>query len=824
MAPHILTYRFAGRRVSLFYSPLLSIIACFLIAGCVGNSIPTEPGQSYQKTLSFTDPDKMRIVDCMLPGRIHQLGNQAAFIGPRRPEKIAAGLCEIRGGEYVAYDRADLETSLQVWLVEAEMGNANAQTYIGEMYEQGLGATPNHEKAAEWYRKAADQGFARAQMNLGHLYEKGLGVPVDKVAALTWYRKATGLTQDELQLASQSAPLKKELAESQQSNEELKRRLTVLEGQLNVRMRELESTRKQIIHQRRVPARPVPEIGQQEMKLTALQKELDQREQVLEQRQLQFSEEQEQLRQRAAQAQKEYETVKTELQAAKDREVGLQAQLTRQEETAGDLQQQLSDLQQEFQLKQTKLANAESDLEQIRADLGQHLQQPIAPENEKELSRLKELVVQREIQVNTMHQELEKFEAETTLERDALTHRLESAKKEETAMRHLVDQHIAESTNYQKRLKETEKELQSARVDLKHQSEDLGNLGEQLELTQREALEKQQQLELYISKTGTLASEHNKDSEKLSAEIESLKKTIDQLKAEVASNVQPEEPPIPGDLFAPEEFGDYYALIISNSGYTQLDSLPTAKKDAEAVSRILKEDYGFSTTVVPDANLGKVLVELLHMKEKLTENDKLLIYYIGHGYLDKDGNGWWQLVGSASDNQERGNWLDDKEIAAQLDSIKARHILIVADSCYSTQWTAHSDLQVYKPPEKYGDRNILKKWVRRMLSIETRMVLTSGQLRPIALSKDSKNSIFTTAFLDTLQKNRPVLEGSRLAYEIYQSVGAAEKNLGLKGTPTYDSIHPSVHRGGEFFFRRTRSLNADVKPNVLPGEMPLAMK
>ena len=80
------------------------------------------------------------------------------------------------------------------------------------------------------------------------------------------------------------------------------------------------------------------------------------------------------------------------------------------------------------------------------------------------------------------------------------------------------------------------------------------------------------------------------------------------------------------------------------------------------------------------------------------------------------------------------------------------------------------------------------------------------------------------AFLDALQKNRPVLEGSRLAYEIYQSVGTAGIKLGIKGAPTYDSIHPSVHRGGEFFFHRTNSFHADLKPDILPRDMPLAMK
>jgi hypothetical protein len=117
------------------------------------------------------------------------------FLTARRPIKTAAGDCEIRGGEYVAYDRADYRTALNVWLPQAQEGDKEAQTYVGEIYEKGLGVPPDYVVAAAWYRKAAAQGHSRAQINMGFLYEKGLGVERDPRQALTWYRQASGLQE-----------------------------------------------------------------------------------------------------------------------------------------------------------------------------------------------------------------------------------------------------------------------------------------------------------------------------------------------------------------------------------------------------------------------------------------------------------------------------------------------------------------------------------------------------------------------------------------------------------------------------------------------------
>jgi hypothetical protein len=72
-------------------------------------------------------PDRLLVVDCLLPAQVRRLGGSMTYLGPRRAVKSIASECEIRGGEYVAFDRANFSTSLQVWKPQAEQGDPQAQ-------------------------------------------------------------------------------------------------------------------------------------------------------------------------------------------------------------------------------------------------------------------------------------------------------------------------------------------------------------------------------------------------------------------------------------------------------------------------------------------------------------------------------------------------------------------------------------------------------------------------------------------------------------------------------------------------------------------------
>lgn len=159
--------------------------ACWTVL--VGASVDSSSEQQRA-----TQADQLMVVDCLLPGQVRSLGQRTTYVSARRPARITARDCQIRGGEYVTYDRADLRSALAAWLPAAEQGDREAQEIVGEIYERGMGVTADYAAAARWYRVAADAGSTRAQVNLGHLYEQGLGVAADPRAALEWYARAAG--------------------------------------------------------------------------------------------------------------------------------------------------------------------------------------------------------------------------------------------------------------------------------------------------------------------------------------------------------------------------------------------------------------------------------------------------------------------------------------------------------------------------------------------------------------------------------------------------------------------------------------------------------
>lgn len=74
---------------------------------------------------------------------------------------------------------------------EGERGDAEAQNYLGWMYEDGLGIEPDYGKARYWYEKSAAQDNTNAQYHLGMLYFHGKnGIKKDYDKAFSLVQKA----------------------------------------------------------------------------------------------------------------------------------------------------------------------------------------------------------------------------------------------------------------------------------------------------------------------------------------------------------------------------------------------------------------------------------------------------------------------------------------------------------------------------------------------------------------------------------------------------------------------------------------------------------
>lgn len=75
--------------------------------------------------------------------------------------------------------RGDHATAYRELLPLAELGNVDAQYYLGGLYYKGEGVGQNYAKAVEWFSKSADQGNPKAQTDLAQCYLFGYGVERD---------------------------------------------------------------------------------------------------------------------------------------------------------------------------------------------------------------------------------------------------------------------------------------------------------------------------------------------------------------------------------------------------------------------------------------------------------------------------------------------------------------------------------------------------------------------------------------------------------------------------------------------------------------------
>jgi TPR repeat protein len=66
-----------------------------------------------------------------------------------------------------AFEARNYVNALRLLEPSAQLGHADAQCMIGNIYHLGLGVPPDLEAAIQWYRKSAAQGYGVASNNLG---------------------------------------------------------------------------------------------------------------------------------------------------------------------------------------------------------------------------------------------------------------------------------------------------------------------------------------------------------------------------------------------------------------------------------------------------------------------------------------------------------------------------------------------------------------------------------------------------------------------------------------------------------------------------------
>lgn len=861
--PSQMSVKVLGKKLLVCMGTALLVTACGATQ-MQRNSADASAVQDF-KNSSISDSDATLIVDCMLPGKIKKLGSSFTYIEPRRPVKATSLECEIRGGEYVAYDRANYQTALSVWLPLAIAGDKNAQTYVGAIYEKGLGVTPDYSQAVHWYQQAADQGYARAQYSLAYLYEMGLGTQKDAQKAFSLYSQASGLGEGSLVVARLESD-KKELARLEKATQAEQVLLAKVEQEVEGKNQELSRVSSELNDARKSFSSKQKILNELEAKTKTAQTEqtnLASRIKVEKRRLADLTSEIDQKRDRVAEVEGALIQQKQAGEAQNARLASLVSEISEQKNTLRSQYDQLiaakdsaerklheASQAQEAQELTTKIASLNKNLalkqkELTAADARLDAQKNIAKQKSQELLALLAKVEGRKQALRTDLVKLEKTHADVRQrkqqidkEQHQLAGSLEDNKnklKAELAKQKIVIAQLEAKEknnkekivqlNQQKNSKKlallapriqlidptvptfrsamntvpvirvnaglTERELVGKIVSendlllatLNHKKLNVSEYGvfkEMVEITDNGAL---------IEIVAVDAAGHRSEVKFVLAQQASTNKTRSLSGNDAVKKAIEKPKPINID------FGNYYALLIGNNEYANFPDLKTPITDIEVVAETLKSKYGFKETVtLKNATRYDIITSLNKMRKKLTDKDNLLIYYAGHGELDKiNMTGQWLPVDAEADST--ANWISNSALTELINTMSAKHIMVVADSCYSGIMTRSALANI----ESGKSDTARETWLRKMAVKRSRTVLTSGGVAPVLDEGGEEHSVFARAFIDALRENNNVLEGQQLYHQVSAAVAVAADRFRVDQVPEYAPIRHAGHESGDFF-------------------------
>ena len=232
---------------------------------------------------------------------------------------------------------------------------------------------------------------------------------------------------------------------------------------------------------------------------------------------------------------------------------------------------------------------------------------------------------------------------------------------------------------------------------------------------------------------------------------------------------------------------NYYALVIGNNNYQHLEKLDAAENDAKVIADVLEKKYGFKVNLLLNADYDTTVNSLFAITSKLKKNDNLLIYYAGHGELDKAENrGYWLPVDASY--ELRSKWVSNQRIVDRVKATKAKHVLLMIDSCFSGALMRGGNLIK-------RDISIDEKYILRLKNKKTRLVITSGGNEPVIDSDGGSHSLFAYKLIETLKQNKDVINSQYLFENIRKYVIANTDQ-----TPELALVHKTGHDGGDFLF------------------------
>jgi uncharacterized protein (TIGR02145 family) len=231
-------------------------------------------------------------------------------------------------------------------------------------------------------------------------------------------------------------------------------------------------------------------------------------------------------------------------------------------------------------------------------------------------------------------------------------------------------------------------------------------------------------------------------------------------------------------------------LGIGINEYQEFPNLSNAVKDVQNILDVLVSQYDVNPECVitlfdQEAHEENIIDKLDFLGNVLEEDDKLIIYYSGHGKLNTKLNlGYWIPHDGKAVSAAR--YILNSTIRDYIGAYKAKHILLVSDACFSGS--------IFISGSQRSTRAI-----DELDQIQSRWAICSGRHDEAVYDGDpGTNSPFARSLIDILNYNkRDYLNIADVANRVIEQTAANYEQL-PEGRPMYGVGHD----GGQYIFRR----------------------
>ena len=236
--------------------------------------------------------------------------------------------------------------------------------------------------------------------------------------------------------------------------------------------------------------------------------------------------------------------------------------------------------------------------------------------------------------------------------------------------------------------------------------------------------------------------------------------------------------------------GKSWFLGIGIDDYANFPPLANGVRDMRKMHAVMAGRYDVTedTSLLlqdQDATETSIIKAFEQLAEVVGPADKLLIYYSGHGHLNSTtGLAYWIPVDARKGLS--GDYIANSTIRDHLSSLRAKHILLISDSCFSGSLFLRGGMRSSRAIEE------LEK-------TPSRWAMCSGRATEEVMDgQPGEHSPFAASLFEALESDSTAgLNASKLFERVREQTAALASQV-----PDGGPLRIEGHKGGQYVFRK----------------------